>query len=75
MRAMPLEVRLSEPPLLDELIRTLSRYGCIAHRSGEATCRVVHVHATHAQEAEIEVGLFMRAWMLAHPGVSAVVSG
>jgi hypothetical protein len=31
------------------------------------------VHATHAGEAELELGLFMRAWMLAHPGVSAVV--
>lgn len=72
---MPLEVCISEPPLLDELIQTLLRHGCVAHRSGAATCRVVHVHATHAGEAELELGLFMRSWMLAHPGVSAAVGG
>lgn len=72
---MPLEVRISEPPLLDALIQTLLRHGCVAHRSGEFSCRVVHVHAAHAEEAEIELGLFMRAWLLAHPGVSAVVRG
>jgi len=33
------------------------------------------VHAAHAEEAEIELGLFMRAWLLAYPGVSAVVKG
>ena len=70
---MSLEIRISEPPLLDELIRTFSRHGCVAHRSGSSSCRVVHVHAADAQEAEIEVCLFLRAWVLAHPGISATV--
>lgn len=71
---MPLEVRVSEPPLLDELIQTLLRHGCVAHRSGESSCRVVHVHAAHAGEAEVELGLFLRAWVLTRPGVSAAVT-
>jgi hypothetical protein len=70
---MSLEVRISEPLLLDELVRALLRRGCVAHRSGSSSCSVVHVHATDAQEAEIEVGLFVRAWVLAHPGISATV--
>jgi hypothetical protein len=71
---MPFEVRISEPALLEELITTLSRHGCIAYRQSQESCRVVHVHAAHSDEAERELAFFVRAWGLAHPGVAAAIS-
>ncbi len=71
---MPIEVRISEPLLLDELMRAFLRNGCVAQRLSAYSCLVVHVHASHTDEARGELGFFVRAWQLAHPGVSAVVS-
>jgi hypothetical protein len=68
---MALAVRISEPTLLDELVAALVRNGCVAHRSGADSCRVVHVHARDADEARRELAFFLGAWEVAHPSVRA----
>ena len=73
-RTMPIEVRISEPLLLDELVRALLTNGCVAQRRSDDSCLVVHVHAAHDEEARQELAFFVRAWQLQHPAVSAVVT-
>ena len=71
---MPIEVRISEPLLVDELVTAFLRNGCVAQRGSDDSCLVVHVHAAHAKEARLELAFFVRAWQLQHPAVSAVVT-
>jgi hypothetical protein len=70
---MPVEVRISDPMLLEELISALLQNGCVAHRSSPDSCRVVQLHAAHDEEALRELVFFLRAWQLTQPAVSAVV--
>jgi hypothetical protein len=72
---MALYVRIGEPALLPELVRALVCNGCVAQRVDGDACRVVHVFAGHSEEALRELVFFVRAWQLAHPDVSAVVTG
>ena len=74
MQRMPIEVRISEPALLEELMSLLLRSGCVTHRLSGDSCLVVHVHAAHPEEARREVDFFIRAWRLAHPHVSTAVT-
>ena len=71
---MPIEVRISEPRLLDELIAALLRNRCLTHRLGLNACVVVHVDAADPDEAERELAFFVGAWQLRHPGVSTAIS-
>ena len=71
---MALAVRISQPALLDELVLALVRHGCVAHRVGTDSCRVVHVHAQDADEARRELEFFIGAWQLQHPSVIARLS-
>ncbi len=72
---MALSVLISEPALLPELVSALAHSECITQRVGSNACRVVHVFAGHPEEALTELVFFVRAWQLAHPGVSAFVTG
>ncbi len=70
---MPIEVRISDPVLLEELISAFLQNGCVAHRSSADSCRVLQFHAAHHEEALRELVFFVRAWQLTRPTVSAVV--
>jgi hypothetical protein len=72
---MPMEVRVSEPRLLPDLIDSFLRNDCVAHRVGDDACSVVHVHAVDAAEAWLEVSFFVGAWQTRHEGVTASLSG
>jgi hypothetical protein len=71
---MPIEVRISEPLLLDELIAALRRNGCLAQRVAADSCLVIHVEASHGGEARQELDFFLRAWQLRHSRVAAFVT-
>jgi hypothetical protein len=71
---MPIEVRISEPLLLDELVAAFLRNGCVAQRRSDDSCLVVHVQAAHDEEARQELSFFVRAWQMQHPAVAAVVA-
>jgi hypothetical protein len=70
---VPIEVRISEPRLLDELMSALLRNRCVTHRLRRDSCVVVHVDASDHAEALRELELFVDAWRLGHPGVTARV--
>ena len=74
MHRMPIRVRVSEPSLLEELMTAFLRHGCVTDRADVDSCFVVHVHAHDPAEARREIEFFVRAWRLAHPQVSVVVS-
>ena len=71
---MPLQVRLSEPAQLPDLVDSFLRNECIAYAVADDSCVVIHVHANHADEALREVSFFVRAWQLGHPGIAAVIT-
>jgi hypothetical protein len=71
---VPIEVRISEPRLLDELMSALLRHRCVTHRLAPDACVVVHVDAAAPDEALRELEFFVNAWRLGHAGVSASVS-
>src|SRR5262249_12333255 len=66
---MAIEVRISDPVLLGELISAFLKSGCLAIRSSADSCRVLPLD----HEALPELVFFVRAWQLARPTVSAVV--
>lgn len=71
---MTMQVRLSEPAQLPDLVDSFLRNECVAHAVTDDSCVVVHVHASHADEAWREISFFVRAWQLGHPGVAAVLT-
>jgi hypothetical protein len=71
---VPIEVRISEPRLLDELMSALLNNRCVAQRLRPDACVVVHVDASAPGEALRELEFFVNAWRLAHAGVSARLS-
>jgi hypothetical protein len=73
-RQMALKLEVSDEELLGEMMGTLALNGCLADRIAPTACRVVFPRAWNPREAELEVGFFVRAWQVHHPGVTAVLS-
>ena len=71
---MALRLELSDADFLAEIMSALSRNGCLTHRVTPKVCRVVYPRASDAREAWLEIGFFIRAWQVHHPGVQAVLS-
>ena len=71
---MTFELELSDEGLLGELMGALAYQGCLTDRIGPNACRVVTPRGWAAREAQLEIGLFVRAWQARHPGVEAVLS-
>ena len=71
---MALQLELSDADLLAEVMGALSRNGCLTNRVAPKVCRIVYPLASDAREAWLEVGFFIRAWQIHHPGVEAILS-
>jgi len=71
---MALQLELNDEIVLAEIMGALSHNGCLTNRVTPNVCRVVYPRAEDQREAWLEVGFFIRAWLLAHPGVEAVLS-
>jgi hypothetical protein len=69
-----LTVHLNRPDLVDDLVASFRRSGCLARRIGLHSCAVEHTEARDEQEARIEVGFFVRAWQARHGMVRALVA-
>jgi hypothetical protein len=72
---MAIKLELSDENLLEELMSTLARHGCLADRIAPNVCRIAYPRAWTAREARLELRFFVRAWQANHPGVTAVLSG
>jgi tRNA threonylcarbamoyladenosine modification (KEOPS) complex Pcc1 subunit len=68
---MSMQVHISDPALLRELVDSFLKHGCIAQPLGGDSCLILHVSARDATEARREVAFFLRAWQLAYPDVCA----
>ena len=71
---MALKLELNDADFLAEIMAALSRNGCLTNRITPKVCRVVYPRASDAREAWLEIGFFIRAWQVQHPGVEAVLS-
>ena len=71
---MALQLELNDADLLAEVMGALSRNGCLTNRIAPKVCRIVYPRASDAREAWLEVGFFIRAWQIHHPGVEAILS-
>ena len=71
---MALQLELSDEAFLPEIMGALSRNGCLTNRVTANACRVVYPRAEDAREAWLEIGVFIRAWLVAHPGLEADLS-
>jgi hypothetical protein len=71
---MALQLELNDEALLAEIMGALARHGCLTNRITPKVCRVVYPRAADAREAWLEIGFFIRAWQVHHPGVEAVLS-
>ena len=71
---MALRLELNDEDLLGELMSVLALNGCFTDRIAPTVCRVVCPRTWGAREARLEVGFFVRAWQIHHPGVTAVLS-
>jgi len=71
---MALQLELSDADLLAEVMGALSRNGCLTNRVAPKVCRIVYPRASDAREAWLEVGFFIRAWQIHHPGVEAILT-
>ena len=71
---MALRLELNDEDLLGELMSVLALNGCLTDRIAPTVCRVVCPRTWGACEARLEIGFFVRAWQMHHPGVTAVLS-
>jgi hypothetical protein len=71
---MTFKLELNDEGLLGELMGALAHQGCLTDRIGPNACRVVAARGWTTREAQLEIGLFVRAWQARHPGVEAVLS-
>lgn len=66
-----MQVRVSDPAVLPDLVEFLGRALCVAaHRRG-CTLDVELPHATSPERARRELELYLAAWRGLHPGVAA----
>lgn len=71
---MALRLELNDEALLVEVMGALARNGCLTNLITPKECRVVYPRASDQREAWLEVGFFIRAWQVQHPGVEAILS-
>ena len=70
---MALHLELSHEDFLVEIMGALARNGCLTNRITPKVCRVVYPGASDSREAWLEIGFFVRAWLVHHPGAEAVL--
>jgi hypothetical protein len=70
---MAMRIRVSDPRLIGDLMKSLLRNGCVVQRKSAATCTVVHVDALDMDEATTELRFFLRAWQARHAPVTAAL--
>jgi len=66
-----MRVRLSDAAYVRRLRTALLAAGCLADVVEPAMLEIVHPQAVDAQEEQVELQFFVRAWQVEHPAVAA----
>jgi hypothetical protein len=67
---MGVQLRLSDPELVDSLRSFLERRDCSVVQLGADMLGVGLPHELHAEQARLELDLYLRVWQSLHPEVS-----
>jgi hypothetical protein len=68
-----MEIHVSHPAVVDDLIAAFREGDCVAVRSGMRAFVVHHLRAADEREARVEITFFLRAWEQQHAGVEATL--
>jgi hypothetical protein len=71
----PFRIRITDPTLHWDLLRSLSEGDCLAVALPDGTFEVIHRHARNDREARLELSFFVRAWQTKHPHAAAELVG
>ncbi len=63
---MSVRLRLDDPALIANLLDFLGRRGCAGEREGEDTIEVELPEDLSAEEARLELDLYLRVWQSLH---------
>ena len=58
---------------MDDLMQSLRRGGCVPLQLTSETCVVDHPQAADEREARVELGFFLKAWLVRNPDVRAEI--
>ncbi len=64
-----MKIRLSDPTLVDDLLRFLRARQCVAELASDDTLDVMLPEAVRSDAAALELDLYLRVWEATHPGV------
>jgi hypothetical protein len=66
-----LQVHLSDPALLGDLVEFLQRSGCVAHAENGHAVLVTLPESMRQDAAELELDLYLQLFETLHPGTRA----
>ncbi len=66
-----MHIRLRNPELVCDLVKTLRDAECFAEVVDEVTCRVACPEAADRDQAAVEMRFFLRAWQRKHGDADA----
>jgi hypothetical protein len=72
---MPFRIRINDPALWWDLVKSLNEGDCSAMALPDGTFEVIHRHAANDREARLELAFFVRAWQTKHPHAVAELVG
>jgi hypothetical protein len=64
---------LTDPELMPELLTFLRRVHCVATQTGADTVEVSLPEALDDEQARMEIDLYLWAWRLIHPGADVQI--
>jgi hypothetical protein len=75
MVTTPLRIRIADPALRRDLLRSLDEGNCSAVELSDGSFEVLHRQAATQRVARLELEFFIRTWQLKHPHVAAELVG
>ena len=66
-----MKINVSNPELVDDLIEFLRRASCTVSVGEDGSIDVEVPEAYGAEQARMEIDLYLKAWQAAHPDVEA----
>jgi hypothetical protein len=67
LRPLKVQLRVSDPALVDDLLRFFRRRESSAERLDEDTVEVSILHVLDERQARLELDLYLRVWQALHP--------